>query len=68
MPIEKIPESQWPKICNHPDHNPPTHIHIPYGHQLRHTCPACGREVVVRSMDVICESWVYKGRKPEEKL
>ncbi len=28
--------------CKHPEHNPPSHIHIPQGKGYRHVCPACG--------------------------
>lgn len=34
-------------ICNNPEHNPPTHIHIPQGKGYRHICPGCGKEQVI---------------------
>lgn len=30
------------KICRHPQHYPPMHLHIPLGKGYRHKCPACG--------------------------
>lgn len=40
----------WPEIrpCTHPQHEPPNMIVIRPGKQLRHTCPGCGRTVVLR--------------------
>lgn len=29
--------------CKHPEHDPPSHIHIPEGKGYRHICPACGK-------------------------
>jgi len=36
--------------CTHLEHNPPTGLYIPQGKQYRHVCPACGKEVVLRSI------------------
>jgi predicted RNA-binding Zn-ribbon protein involved in translation (DUF1610 family) len=47
--IEDIP--QWDQPCNSPEHNPPTHICIPYGKQLKHTCPKCGSIMIIRGAD-----------------
>ena len=33
------------KICNHPEHNPPTHLYIPQGQGYLHICPACQKEM-----------------------
>ena len=31
------------KKCNSPEHEPPTHIYIPYGKGYKHVCPQCGQ-------------------------
>lgn len=31
--------------CNHPEHNPPSHIYIPQGKGYRHVCPGCKKAV-----------------------
>jgi hypothetical protein len=33
------------KYCNHPEHNPPKHLHIPQGKGYRHVCPRCGYHI-----------------------
>jgi hypothetical protein len=33
--------------CKHPEHFPPTMIHIPQGKGFRHICPKCGHETVI---------------------
>lgn len=30
------------KYCEHPEHTPPKHLHIPQGKGYRHVCPKCG--------------------------
>lgn len=30
-------------VCNHPSHNPPSHIVIPTGKCYRHVCPCCNK-------------------------
>lgn len=35
------------KTCNHPEHNPPTHLHIPQGQGYIHICPGCKKEKVI---------------------
>jgi hypothetical protein len=35
------------KMCNHPEHNPPTHLHIPQGKGYKHLCPACKKSTIV---------------------
>ena len=35
------------KVCNHPAHMPPSHIHIPQGKGYRHICPSCGKVSVL---------------------
>ena len=31
--------------CNHPEHEPPTHLHIPFGKKYVHICPGCERRI-----------------------
>lgn len=33
--------------CKHPEHNPPSHIHIPQGKGYNHTCPSCGKTTTI---------------------
>ena len=40
------------KLCKHPEHNPPTHICIPYGKVMVHTCPSCQMVMEIGSPDV----------------
>lgn len=47
--LEPIPKSE---VCTDREHNPPQHMVIPYGMQLRHKCPSCGREQVVRAPQI----------------
>ena len=35
------------KECTHPEHNPPTLIHIPPGKKLVWECPACGHKTII---------------------
>lgn len=42
------------KSCLHPEHNPPAHIVIPFGHKLIHTCPHCGESVTINSSERYC--------------
>lgn len=35
------------KKCNHPDHEPPKHLHIPQGKGYRHICSGCGKETIL---------------------
>ena len=42
------------KMCNHPDHNPPSHMVIPYGKGYRHVCPSCGSISFVMSNSINC--------------
>lgn len=39
-------------FCNHPEHDPPSHMVIPEGKGYRHVCPGCGRVVVLRGSAV----------------
>lgn len=33
------------KTCRNPEHQPPSHIHIPQGEGYRHVCPGCGNVI-----------------------
>ena len=49
-PIKEEPSKGWRKLtnrCFHPEHNPPGMIVIPSGHELVHTCPACGHVTTI---------------------
>lgn len=30
------------QMCRHPQHDPPSHLHIPADKGYRHVCPNCG--------------------------
>jgi hypothetical protein len=55
--FEDIQVSPWEvaQMCSHPEHNPPMHIHIPQGKQLKHTCPGCKQVQVVRPPQISLE-------------
>lgn len=36
-----------PESCNDPEHNPPSHLHIPQGKGYRHVCPSCKKEQII---------------------
>lgn len=40
------------EVCRNPDHNAPTHLHIPQGQGYRHICPSCGHTVVLTAPTV----------------
>lgn len=40
--------------CIDPSHNPPNMICIPQGKIYRHICPRCGKESILRRMNVTC--------------
>lgn len=48
--IEDIPN--WKAKCTSTGHNPPTHICIPYGKQLKHVCPTCGNITVIQAPNI----------------
>lgn len=48
--LEPLPEE--PKMCQDPQHLPASHMYIPPGMQLRHTCPSCRHETIVRPMNI----------------
>jgi hypothetical protein len=35
------------ETCNHPEHTPPKHLHIPQGKGYKHICPSCGKETII---------------------
>jgi len=39
---------EQPKLCKHPSHNPPMHLHIPFGKRYIHICPACRQRTVLQ--------------------
>jgi len=47
-------DDQWKKICFHPEHQPPMHLHIPQGQKYKHVCPECGAERDMRAIQVRC--------------
>jgi len=46
-PTGEEPGSWFLPACNHREHNPPNMIVLPPG-IYEHTCPGCGRTVIVR--------------------
>jgi hypothetical protein len=50
--IEDDPDFEKNRPCRNPQHDPPSLIVIPQGKQMRHTCPGCGKTVVVRPASV----------------
>ena len=43
MPTRKIEDLPEPKICRHPEHDPPTMMVFKPG-VYEHTCPGCGHK------------------------
>ena len=43
MPLRKIKD--FPKVCKHPEHNPPTMIVLEVG-VYEYTCPSCGKVTI----------------------
>lgn len=33
--------------CTHPEHKPPTHLHIPQGKGYTHVCPSCKKSTTI---------------------
>lgn len=42
------------KKCNHPEHNPPSHINIPYGKGYKHVCPSCKAVSIIVPPQATC--------------
>jgi hypothetical protein len=40
--------------CNHPNHNPPTHLYIPPDKLYVHVCPACNHQQTISGIDITC--------------
>lgn len=38
--------------CKHPDHNPPSFIHIPYGKGYKHVCPSCKKVTFIEPTQI----------------
>lgn len=51
MPTIKISEPK--PVCNHPEHNPPSHMVFTPG-TYKHVCPSCGKEVIFDVPQVTC--------------
>ncbi len=41
LPVKSI------SLCNHKEHNPPSHLYIPPGKGYRHICPACNNVIEI---------------------
>lgn len=39
-----LPKSDY---CQHPQHDPPRHLHIPKGKGYKHICPRCGKQQTI---------------------
>jgi len=37
------------KKCSHPEHDFPTHLHIPQGKGYKHVCPNCKKITIVKN-------------------
>ena len=46
MPFIKRIEHKYDYLCNHPEHNPPSHIVLPSGIHT-YECPVCGHITMV---------------------
>lgn len=51
------PDPDYKEPCRHPEHNPPMHIYVPQGMRYVHTCPYCGKEVIIKSSAVYYQSY-----------
>ena len=49
--LRKIESAEEP--CLHPEHNPPTHIHLEPG-VYEYVCPACGRTTTFSVPSITC--------------
>lgn len=50
MPFEPLTpkeQEQFKPPCNHPEHNPPTHMVI--REPMKWVCPGCGAKIIVTS-------------------
>jgi predicted RNA-binding Zn-ribbon protein involved in translation (DUF1610 family) len=56
MSTQIITDDNYKLPCISPEHNPPSHIVIPSGSKLVHTCPGCGQVTVIRPNIVTCKS------------
>jgi hypothetical protein len=43
-----------PTRCRHPEHNFPTHLHVPGGMRYVHYCPACKHKSAVDGIETSC--------------
>jgi hypothetical protein len=64
MTLRKIKSFPEPKICRHPEHDPPSMIVLDLG-VWEHTCPGCGKTqtiVVPHGPTMSCGRYKYEGR------
>jgi hypothetical protein len=61
MPTIIEDDPNYTPPCMHPEHNPPTHISVPPGKRLRHTCPKCGQETIVVGSSPYRLQWGGRG-------
>lgn len=56
--FEKEDTEVWPDWyaktfgCHHPEHRPPMHLYIPSGKTYTHTCPGCGKKIILRGQNI----------------
>jgi hypothetical protein len=43
------------KGCNHPEHAPPSHIHVPEDKVYIHECPQCGNVTRMISPNIVLD-------------
>lgn len=41
--------------CQHPEHNPPSHIHVPRDKVYIHECPKCGNVTRMISPNIVLD-------------
>ena len=39
--------------CQHPEHSPPSMLHVPNGQGYRHICPKCGNISILTSLSFL---------------
>lgn len=50
---EKVYSTKYKELpCKDPEHNPPAHLYIPTGESYIHTCPSCGRSLVIHGSNI----------------
>ncbi len=61
MPTIIEDDPNYTPPCAHPDHNAPTHVVVPPGKRLRHTCPGCGKETIIVGSVPYTAKWGGRG-------